>query len=112
MVLQGHDHSYARGRNLPLGINTHNEQSGTVYVVSVSGPKMYEIGSRDWMDRAGENTQLFLKLSGTYNKVEYQAITATGQLYDAFEIIKQENSPNRLVEKIPAEHTFSSHKKK
>ena len=112
MVLQGHDHSYARGRNLPLGINTHNEQSGTVYVVSVSGPKMYEISSRDWMDRAGENTQLFQKLSVTYNKVEYQAITATGRLYDAFEIIKQENSPNRLVEKIPEEHTFSSNKKK
>ena len=42
LVLQGHDHSYGRG-NVIAGSTTQGG-NGTMYVVSVSGPKMYGAG--------------------------------------------------------------------
>ncbi|MCA9257327.1 MAG: metallophosphoesterase family protein, partial [Phycisphaerales bacterium] len=47
LVLTGHDHTYGRSNlirrddNVPDGLSWRSEQGGTVYVVSVSGPKMY-----------------------------------------------------------------------
>ncbi len=52
LVLQGHDHTYARGqagsvsKNLLSGINKLDPDAGTVYVVSVSGGKMYNFKKR------------------------------------------------------------------
>ena len=47
IVLQGHDHAYGRGMaaNVADGQNTRDAKSGTMYVVSVSGPKMYDIAN-------------------------------------------------------------------
>ena len=58
LVLQGHDHAYARSKNLRSGKNVRDNESGTVYVVSVSGPKMYNLEQEEWMQRAAEDTQL------------------------------------------------------
>jgi 3',5'-cyclic AMP phosphodiesterase CpdA len=98
LVLQGHDHTYARGRNLPAGTNERDDQSGTVYVVSVSGPKMYELTDERWMDVAAEDTQLFQVITIAADTLRYRAMTATGDLYDAFELFKQGEGPNILVE--------------
>jgi predicted phosphodiesterase len=46
IVLTGHDHTYARS-NLRTGLNTQEGTAGTVYVVSVSGPKMYNLDRED-----------------------------------------------------------------
>jgi 3',5'-cyclic AMP phosphodiesterase CpdA len=109
LVLQGHDHSYARGRTQPLeynltsGTNKH-DQTGTVYVVSVSGGKMYNLAENGWdgldaeRERAAENTQLVQSISIDGNRLSYQSITAVGDLYDAFDIIKNEGGPNTFVE--------------
>ena len=43
LVLQGHDHTYARTHKLAAGKVVSPSQSGTIYAISVSGPKMYEI---------------------------------------------------------------------
>src|SRR5690606_33468931 len=54
LVLQGHDHTYARGmENIPMEEN--GIKSGTMYVVSVSGPKMTDNGveKKFWMEEAG-----------------------------------------------------------
>ena len=48
LVLQGHDHSYARG-NVVAGSTTQSG-NGTMYVVSVSGPKMYEADDSNWVE--------------------------------------------------------------
>src|SRR6056297_96711 len=74
LVLQGHDHTYARsdlmrypskpnnGR-VPVGESNVTEGAnlrvagGTVYVVSVSGPKMYDLDPKPYMRSAAENTQ-------------------------------------------------------
>ncbi|MFC3414249.1 purple acid phosphatase family protein [Algoriphagus hitonicola] len=109
LALQGHDHSYARGRvapgeNVLNGLNMR-DQTGTVYVVSVSGGKMYGLRPNGWedleaeRDRAAENTQLFQVISVEGNKLQFEAYTAIGELYDAFELIKSEDGRNQFVEK-------------
>lgn len=109
LVMQGHDHSYARGTNLPKGINHKENESGTVYVVSVSGPKMYELTDKRWMDRAAENTQLFQVITVDRDRLLYKSITVTGEVYDTFELQKQPGKPNLFTElkpDLPAERNF------
>ena len=105
LVLQGHDHVYARGtyKNQPAGKRKRPNNVGPVYVVSVSGPKMYSIShKKDWMDRVAEGTQLYQILHVEESKIRYEAYTTTGKLYDAFELHKQGNDrPNKLVNHIP-----------
>ena len=107
LVLQGHDHSYARGRvspgeNLLEGVNLR-DQTGTVYVVSVSGGKMYDVGGT-WdelgaqKDRSGDNTQLFQVITIEGNQLIFESYTAIGELYDAFELTKSANGPNKFIE--------------
>ncbi|MEM9859709.1 MAG: metallophosphoesterase family protein [Bacteroidota bacterium] len=102
LVLQGHDHTYGRGTNLPLG-NQKTTIGGPIYVVSVSGPKMYDIGLEDWMQRAASNTQLYQLIKIEDNKLRYEAYTVTGELYDAFELEKQKNGRNLFVDLAPKE---------
>lgn len=101
LVLQGHDHTYARGHaeNKGKGLTTVKD-AGTVYAVSVSGPKMYESEEQKWMVRRGEFTQLFQIITVSKNTIKYGAYTPTGNLYDAFEIIKK-NGKKRLINKVP-----------
>ena len=104
IVLQGHDHAYGRGMvsNVPTGKMFKDELSGTMYVVSVSGPKMYDVSDDPWMQRKARNTQLFQIISINDNILSYQAFTAHGELYDAFDLIKSRNKRNKLVNHIPA----------
>ena len=103
IVLQGHDHAYGRGAisNVPSGAGVSDTQSGTMYVVSVSGPKMYDVSNDPWMQRKARNTQLFQVISIEGNKLMYQAYTASGELYDAFDLVKGGKKPNKLMNKIP-----------
>lgn len=103
IILQGHDHAYGRGmvNNVATGYQVKEKSSGTMYVVSVSGPKMYDVSDDPWMDRRAGNTQLFQIISIEGNKLSYGAYTATGELYDAFDLIKSRNAPNKLINKIP-----------
>ncbi|QNF32168.1 metallophosphoesterase family protein [Adhaeribacter swui] len=97
LVMQGHEHNYARGTNLPYGVNYKDDQTGTVYVVSVSGPKMYDISPEEWMARKAENTQLYQVITVDHDQVLYKAITVTGEVYDQFELRKQPGQPNKLT---------------
>jgi hypothetical protein len=107
LSLQGHDHAYARGRvapgeNVMEGLNI-KDVTGTVYVVSVSGGKMYDIGD-DWTakggqrDRIAENTQLFQVITVEGDRLIFEAYTAVGELYDSFELVKGENDLNQFIE--------------
>ncbi len=115
LALQGHDHSYARGRTAPYlaegesnilnGLNKR-DYTGTVYVVSVSGGKMYSLRSNAWdgwdaeRDRGAENTQLVQLIDVDGDKLSFQSFTATGELYDAFDLIKQpDGKPNKFIER-------------
>ncbi len=103
IVLQGHDHAYGRGMvsNVASGSQVVAGAAGTMYVVSVSGPKMYEVSDDPWMDRKASNTQLFQIITIRGDELQYQAYTATGELYDAFQLKKRKGKPNMLINKIP-----------
>ncbi|QDT17508.1 purple acid phosphatase family protein [Alienimonas californiensis] len=138
LVLQGHDHTYARSklvtaadnaieknvaasdeadvrsqsaaaapeaaakidrdvRNVPEGA-TRVSEAGTVYVVSVSGPKMYDLGDRPLFRRTGADTQLYQIVRIEGNTLRYDAYTATGALFDGFTLTKNPEGPNTLIE--------------
>ena len=97
IVLQGHDHSYARGMNMPLG-QSRKKPDGPVYVVSVSGPKMYDIGLQNWMDLAASNTQLYQAVTIGDMTLSFKAYTVNGDLYDSFDLQKDEKGENTLLE--------------
>jgi hypothetical protein len=103
LVLQGHDHSYGRG-NMAEGTTT---QTGTsIYVVSVSGPKMYEANDLNWTSngaiakKIGMNTQLFQVISVDGETLKYKSKDATGKLYDDFTITKPANGPKVITENL------------
>ncbi len=109
LALQGHDHTYTRGRVEPYEANIVEgenvvDATGTVYVVSVSGGKMYKVkpGWQEYgalRDKVGENKQLFQVISIDENKLSYKSYTATGELFDAFDLIKNNNGVNSFVER-------------
>ena len=107
LVLNGHDHVYSRTgdlagakvENVPNGYQqAYDPDVGTVYVVSVSGPKMYEFTKGNYAKKILEDTQLYqiIKISG--NDLRFQAFDATGNLYDEFKLKKHKNKPNQLIE--------------
>lgn len=107
LVLTGHDHTYARSGlrihdNEATGANVRDSKTGTVYVVSVSGPKMYRLEREPWMHRAAENTQLYQVIEVNGDRLKFESRTAIGTLYDGFELVKKPNGqPNELIDKIP-----------
>ncbi|MGC1275897.1 MAG: metallophosphoesterase family protein [Planctomycetaceae bacterium] len=111
LVLQGHDHSYGRTGpltfdpkeaqaagddqsrdrqgavsasddeiNIPAGVRGRSP-GGTVYVVSVSGPKLYELKQypegEDPFRRRAADTQLYQIITIDGDELKYQARTAT-----------------------------------
>ncbi len=87
ILMQGHDHTYSRGQNLPTGVS--GKVGGPMYVVSVAGPKMYKIDvSPRWMDVFAENTQLFQIISVDNNELLYTAYKASGEVFDSFKLKK------------------------
>lgn len=106
LVLTGHDHTYARSRpteveNVATGLNTRSQEAGTVYVVSVSGPKMYHVERKPQMQRVAEDTQLYQIIHIDGDQLRYEARTAAGELYDAFKLVKRPNAINEFVEQVP-----------
>ena len=87
--------------NVPTGATRQRPEAGTLYVVSVSGPKMYELGRRPFMRRAAEDTQLYQIITVDRDELRYQARTATGMLYDAFTLRKRPGKTNELIDRIP-----------
>jgi hypothetical protein len=101
LVLTGHDHSYGRGENLAEGA-ARRDDAGTVYVVSVSGPKMYEVGAgRTWATRTGANVQLYQVITVGPQSLRFEARTVTGQLFDAFEITRSRGGRRRFIDRKP-----------
>jgi len=105
LVLQGHDHCYGRVSD-PLGAEASRANSdagrpqGPVYVVSVTGSKMYGLNDRADSQpvRAAENTELYQLIDVDADRLSFRAFTATGRLYDAFTLTRGEDGLNRLAE--------------
>ena len=101
LVLNGHDHTYARG-HIPIKTTDNNKSSNfnTLYITSVSGPKQYKIGLEQIKnyqtdgyknDKFGEQTQFFQVISINEETLTYKAYTVLGDEYDTA-IIKKDFS--------------------
>lgn len=80
LVLQGHDHTYARGTV---------DSPRPVYLLSVAGPKMYDSDSERWMQVAASHTQLYQVIRVTDSKLYFSSYKLNGELFDSFELPKK-----------------------
>lgn len=101
LVLTGHDHTYARGvspeaSGMEPGPFTDH---GTVYVIAVSGPKMYEPSKLPWMRTSLKDTQTYQLVEVGEHSIRFRAITPDGQYVDSFDIERRDDGTNRVVEK-------------
>jgi acid phosphatase type 7 len=89
LVLQGHDHTYSRTAKLKNGTR---DETGTVYVVSVSGPKSYPVNPRyqALMEKSGTGRQLFQVIRVTPKRLTYRSYDAAGTLYDTLVLEKDD----------------------
>ena len=99
LVLQGHDHSYGRSglmreNNLLTGLN--KQEHGTIYVVSVSGPKMYKLDKQPWMKSTAEQTQLYQLITIDDNTLKYEGRNALNEVHDRFTLNKRNDGSNEL----------------
>jgi len=104
LVLQGHDHSYGRLLARSRDKRIRSRASGTVYVISVSGPKMYPVNplAAKIMRRTGQDRQLFQVITVEKERLLYRCFTVTGELFDEFTLVKDARGTNRLIERAPA----------
>jgi acid phosphatase type 7 len=91
IVLQGHDHAYGRGMQ-------QIAPYGTVYVVSVSGSKMYEHEKMEWADIVAGHLQMYHLITIEDDTLDFRSHLATGDLFDSFTLQKRRNKPNRFIE--------------
>ena len=107
LVLNGHDHTYARGHT-PVKSQNVNESGifKTLYVTSVSGPKQYKIDKvkiKNYevdgykSDKMGEETQFFQVINIDNNKLTYSAYTTLGDLYDRAIITKDFSNGEKTI---------------
>ncbi|HMO66694.1 MAG TPA: metallophosphoesterase family protein, partial [Verrucomicrobiota bacterium] len=90
LALQGHDHAYLRTYPLRGGERVASPRDGTVYVVSVSGTKMYPQVARPYTEVGFTNLPTYqvldLQISG--NRLVYRAYDTDGGLRDQLVIEK------------------------
>ncbi|MFL1011167.1 fibronectin type III domain-containing protein [Flavisericum labens] len=98
LVLNGHDHTYARG-HVPVRTakSEDNGDLGTIYVTSVSGPKQYQLETEQMkayraqgyqLDKAAEQNQFYQVITVENNTLTYIAYDVLGKEYDRATISK------------------------
>lgn len=106
LVLQGHDHCYSRltaeaGREAGRRARAKpGATQGPVYLVSVTGSKMYALNdrARTQPDRTAEATELFQIVDVAADTLTFRTYTASGLLYDGFDLTRGADGRNRLSE--------------
>jgi acid phosphatase type 7 len=90
LVLTGHDHTYARSFKLKNGAVVGNNEEGTVYVVSSSGPQYYVANPKyqSLMAKTGVDKSLFQVVSVDGKKLSFKTYSAAGVLFDSFDLVK------------------------
>ena len=105
LVLQGHDHCYSRltseaGSAAATAARASGKAQGPVYLVSVTGSKMYGLNDRAGTqpDRIAEDTQLYQVVDVQDDRLQFRTHTASGRLYDGFDLIRRADGSNWLEE--------------
>ncbi|MFC4725284.1 fibronectin type III domain-containing protein [Glycocaulis abyssi] len=91
IAFQGHDHAYMR--TVPMRDHRPAEpgEHGTIYLVAVSGTKMYEQELRDFVafGTTNERTYQIIDMDSAAGTLSYRAINADGVEIDAFALEKE-----------------------
>ncbi|WP_380880094.1 fibronectin type III domain-containing protein [Sphingomonas sp. DBB INV C78] len=105
LVLQGHDHCYSRltaeaGRDAARVAHSAGVAQGPVYLVSVTGSKMYALNDRAGTqpDKVAEATELYQVVDVEDARLRFRTYTASGRLYDGFDLERGADGNNRLKE--------------
>jgi 3',5'-cyclic AMP phosphodiesterase CpdA len=90
LVLQGHDHSYARSHKVAAGKIVAPGAPGVIYAVSVSGPKMYQLDDLHMklMAQTYEKKQFFQTIDVAPDRLQYTSYAIDGTVADSFELRK------------------------
>lgn len=90
LALQGHDHAYLRTYPMQGDKRVATPKDGTIYIVSVSGTKLYEQSERDYTEVgfAKVPTWQILDLTLEDRTLRYRAYDADGKMRDEFVITK------------------------
>ena len=59
---------------------------------------MYGLIVNKWGDRTASETQLYQNIEVTNNKINVDVFTVTGELHDAFSLVRNEKGVNKVVE--------------
>ncbi len=112
LILTGHRHTYQRGA---YGDDVARHAVGsahdvrTMLIVTASSTKRGQTKREGWdryaeeqqgrfkLDRHGDNTPIFAVFDVAANRLEYQAVDALGEVYDAFALEKDANGRKRVV---------------
>lgn len=104
LVLQGHDHCYSRltaeaGKAASQKARKAGKAQGPVYLVSVTGSKMYGLNDRasSQPDRVAEDTELYQTVRVEEDRLLFRTYTASGRLYDGFDLVREARG-KKLVE--------------
>ena len=108
LVLNGHDHTYARG-HVPVRSTAEHDVGNleTVYVTSVSGPKQYRFNREHLktyenegyqLDQAANQKQFFQVITMENDTLTYVAYTVLGEEYDRFTITKDFESGKKTLD--------------
>lgn len=104
LVLQGHDHCYSRltseaGREASAKARADGSVQGPVYLVSVTGSKMYRLNDRagSQPDKIAEATEVYQIVDVEPQRLKFRTYTASGRLYDGFDL-ERTAAGNRLHE--------------
>jgi 3',5'-cyclic AMP phosphodiesterase CpdA len=89
-VLQGHDHMYARTHKVAGGKVVDPSAPGVIYVISVSGPKMYEAQDMNTtlMAKVVQQKQFYQIVDVTPDRLSLTAYAIDGEIADRFELRK------------------------
>lgn len=105
LVLQGHDHCYSRltaetGREASAKARADGSTQGPVYLVSVTGSKMYGLNDRTpWQpDKVAEATELYQIVDVESGRLRFRTYTASGGLYDGFDLERRPDGRKFLTE--------------
>jgi 3',5'-cyclic AMP phosphodiesterase CpdA len=101
LVLQGHDHTYARSKKLAGGKEVAANEPGTVYVVSVSGSRMYPTNPKyqPLMAKTLANAQTYQTVDVNNDRLRYESYGVDGTKVDSFELSKDAKGNTTYAEK-------------
>lgn len=106
LVMQGHVHFYTRGQRVKVKTPTtaFDERTGTLYMTTSSTAAARTPREEgEWMDKAAGPLQLYEVVTIDGDTLRVRTHTATGALFDAFDLKKQDGGrPNIVIDVEPA----------